>query len=640
MLKSSAKPVSYDIDITVNDDMDAFDGRTKIRIENYSEESKIFLNFGDNLTIKNVYCNEEELPLITLDNKIAIDLPKETKETEICVDYEGKMCSDQKGIFHKENIVFTQCEPENAHCVFPCIDDPQFRATFKTRIKCNKRFIALSNAQAESIETNEEYKTTTFKETIPLPTYLFALAVGEFYHIHTETKRSFPIEVYAIEEMKDFADFVVDLIPRIVDWMEEKTGIALPGDQLQVMITNDHTGMENFGLVIYGPNSSLRNMQKARESTINDSLEVFVHEISHLWMGGVTTFKSWNDLWIKEGFASFMAPLILDELRPDIGKAKQYISREYYNVLRRSTKGNERAIIDDCIKCTSDLYDSVSYAKASCLYRMLIMRIGMDKFLSIITSFLKENYLAASSYDDFVAVFSKEMKYDMKPFFDSWTKNRGIPFVIVEDRKVSQFSLSKENKLEEGKWIIPLIIKYFEDDTSKETKFILDKNEMNLNIDAAWKMINKDSAALCVTVYKGNELNNICEAAKSMQLSDIEAGSLVVNARICYEKNLICSNDVAKIINAISNYESKLVTLPAVDLLFALCEKDDFDSNLILPFFEKQNVQIRANASPGKLFIIVKALLTATTQENVINILRQNKCGKNVIKQIRVLLNK
>ena len=653
--------VKYLLDFEFDDELSKYSGMTTILFDMITKEQTIQVDFGENLSLKKVQFNNETTDFIIKNSILYIKNPKYNNNSEeqqkLYIEYEGKFNEDKKGIFHKENIVYTQCEPTYARNIFPCFDDLRYRSIFQVTITCNERFTALTNSKIikqEKITTNKI--KTIFKESIPIPTYLFAICVGELDHFSTFTKdRKFPIEIYSIPTMKGYSLTLLDFLPKVVEWMETFTNIELAGDQLQFLITNNHTGMENYGLVMYGPNPSLQDLKKAKESTYRESLNVFCHEISHLWMGGITTFTKWEYLWIKEGFATFMSSYILNEIDPNSHQLEEYYRKEYLPILFSSIKNDDSIIYNTEYKVVQDLYNTISYSKSSVIFRMLLNWIGFDKFRESISLFLKSNYLKTSDYETFVSSFSKCLDFDISPFFETWTKQRNLPIITYEDYSITQEQFieindqkqNERNELKQNNWFIPLLIKRFNKTTKeqiKEEKFILaTKTEKIDNPENDLLIINGNSSAFCLVYYKGTQFDELCELIKYNKLNNEESISIIVNTQILFENKIYNGKEASQILGCFSQYTSKQIINRCIDLINLLIQEEnqsEIDNSSIFSFFQNNLKSIKEQISTDKLLLLIKALLPITDLDNLLNLLKDNKFGKNVIKKIRSAFSK
>ena len=649
------KSIKYLLDFEFDDELSKFACQETILLDLISNEEKIILDIGDNLVVKSIALCDKKADFTIRDSLLYINNAQIEKDNvKINIEYEGKLSDEKKGIFNKESIIYTQCEPTYAKNIFPCFDNVKYRSIFSVTITANEKYVALSNSKIIAKEKlGADKMKTVFKETIPIPTYLFALCVGELIHCTSQTSnRSFPIEIYSIPSMKDYSESLINFLPKTVEWMEKFTNIDLPGDELQFLITNNHTGMENYGLVMYGPNPSLQDLKKAKQSTYQDSLEVFCHEVSHLWMGGVTTFDSWECLWIKEGFATFMSAYILNELEPTFNKLESYMRKEYCQMLFSATTADDSVIYNTNFSSAKDLYNHMSYSKASVVYRMLLNWIGFNKFKESISLFLQSNYLKTANYDSFVNAFSSTLGFDMKPFFETWTKQTNIPLIIYDNdvltqQKFIQYDAAKEvlETTERNKWFIPLLIKSFSNlnkEKVNEKQMIIDSFSQTIeNNENSILLINGNASTFCLVLYKGKHFEEICELATCGKLTNDESLALIVNSQILFQNKLLNAKDVSHLIGCFSNNESKLIIMRCIDLMYLILNDDnDLDCQSLLHFFENKINHIKEQTSVEKLLSLTKVLLSVTSLDSILNMLISNKFGKNVIKKIRATFSK
>lgn len=586
------KPLKYQPSITIDDDFQYFEGFVIIDVESTNEINCIELGAKKNLTIKNSYLNNKQVDYSRTDDKILIkcdEIPKELK-----IEFRGEFNDDTKGIFIRDNCIITQCEPTYASHIFPCFDNPQNRIQISLTLEYNKKYDAISNTPSESIEEKDDKIIKKFKETLPIPIYLFAFVVGNFDIFEERTKRGLPIKVYCISDMSEYCKSIITKLAETVDVLEKYTEKILPLEVLQFFVFSGMTGMENFGLIIYGPNRSLSNLKTAKESTKRDAFSVFVHELFHHWFSCLVTISNFEHVWIKEGLTTFMTRIFTNN---------DYLEREFLTVYKRNTQ-------------TPILYDDnfynvdTSYNKASTLFHLLFSLHGPDKFRQKIINIVKENY--------FGDIDIKKLCYHMdidKENLSKWLHFSGMPCVYYDGHKLKK----------DCDYDLPIIFTDFEKD-KKELLYVKD-NE----IEYEASVIDKECYNSMHIIYSYDHLMKISKFFEQHLISETH---LLVLLYSCLSH--LDSNIGTLLLQIASKYESKSVTSLSINLMLALCNNEIREENIpyLFEFFDSKGKAIGSECGVDKFMKVIDHLQKVYSKDEIVQSM-QGKFGKNVLKQVR-----
>ena len=317
-------PEHYDLFIDVNRADKTISGTSTITGE--AQDDTIFIN-QKYMKISAVRADGKDVDF-TVDDKdeaIKIDLGR-TGETTIAIDYSAPLTDSMMGIYpsyyelngEKKQIIGTQFETTFARQAFPCVDEPEAKATFTLSLKWDEKpgEIALGNMPETSIENGVHH----FEETVRMSTYLVAFAFGELQSKIAETKGGIKVGVFATKAHKPKElDFALDIATRAIDFYEKfyETPYPLPHSWQLALPDFSAGAMENWGLITYreaylllDPDNTSLEMKKLVATVIT-------HELAHQWFGDLVTMKWWDNLWLNESFANMMEYLSVDNLEPD-----------------------------------------------------------------------------------------------------------------------------------------------------------------------------------------------------------------------------------------------------------------------------------------------------------------------------------
>ena len=352
--------------------------------------------------------------------------------------------------------VYTLFVPMDASLAFPCFDQPDLKARFTLDVMAPAEWTVISNT-AGAVENGH----TRFEETRPISTYLFAFAAGPFEQLSSAEASAVPLRLFvrksvlarAKEEWPEVARYTRQGMEKLSAFFEQP--YPFPKYD-QVLIPGfAYGGMEHAGATFLREDGVL--FRGAPNITDHQRRSVTVlHELSHQWFGDLVTMRWFDDLWLKEGFAQYMAFHTLAELEPPDQVWKRFyetVKPIAYNI--DSTPGT--APIYQQVRNLADAksaYGPIVYQKAPSLLRVLNYRIGEDGFRGGVRIFLREHAYANATWQDLIAAFSTASKQDLRAWANAWVTQRGMPVVTVKwacsAGRLSTLEISQHDSLNEG----------------------------------------------------------------------------------------------------------------------------------------------------------------------------------------------
>ena len=271
-------------------------------------------------------------------------------------------------------LVTTQFEAADARRAFPCWDEPETKATFEISIIADNKFTAISNMP---VKTKKKIKNKTiynFSKTPIVSTYLIYLGVGEFEYL-TGKVGKIQIRVVTTKGNKSKGKFSLDLGKKLLTSYEKYFGIKYPLPKLDLIAVPDFAAgaMENWGAITFRETILLYDPKTSSTRTKQFIAEVISHEIAHQWFGNLVTMKWWNDLWLNESFATFMATKFVDKFYPEWDLWNQFVE-DAMNVAMGLDSLKTTHPIDVKVNSPAEIreiFDAISYDKGGCVLRML-----------------------------------------------------------------------------------------------------------------------------------------------------------------------------------------------------------------------------------------------------------------------------
>lgn len=535
-LPETVEPISYDIFLHPNISSFKYSGSVQIKARVKKTTSMIVLH-TKNLTINKVLVHpirlqegtsgkiaainvKEHLEFLK-NEQLAIITDRDIHQSTgilITVKFEAKLVSKLAGFYlssyktktgETRHIGTTQFEPTGARQAFPCFDEPALKATFKLSIVREKQHKALFNMP---LDKTEDYKNglvlDKFNETVKMSSYLVAFVVCDYESKSNTTKSGIHVTVYAAPDQIDQVDFALKAAVIVLDYYNQLYSIPYPLPKLDLIAIPDFAAgaMENWGLVTYRESAILYHPGESSESDRQLVALVIAHELAHQWFGNLVTFKWWDDLWLNEGFASYVEYIGTNAVDSTFKMDEQFICKTLHTALSFDSQKSSHPIHvpvhnPDEI---NEIFDSISYDKGASIIRMMKDFLGQDNFMKGITSYLNKYKFGNAVTADLWNALSDNSgsTVNVKDVMDTWTLQMGYPLVTIK-RHGSKFLLTQERFLSDGssttdahkspfgyKWHIPFRYSLeFTDGTTKKDLVWLHEGSAVIDIPKEVKFI-------------------------------------------------------------------------------------------------------------------------------------------------------
>ncbi len=388
-------------------------------------------------------------------------------ESEVGVRFTKRVRDDvifglYKSKYGKEHLLVTDLEPAEARTVFPCVDEPSYKAVFRLRVVTDKGLSVISNARVASKKTENGRVSFSFEQTPRMSTYLFFMGIGRFEEATTMSGKVSVIAASRPGQGKD-SEFIRKTSAAVLKDYEGYFGIPYPLSKLHlVALPEYHTGaMENWGAITSRePYIIVRG--DASDSDRRNAARVMAHEIAHQWFGDLVTMKWWDDLWLNESFATFMEAKVLDRLHPDWDTWRDFLRADTFRSLNADALSQTHPI-QARVKSVEEiglLFDAISYGKGASVLRMLESYIGEEAFRKGVSSYLKRFSYSNASGADLWMSLAKASGLPVTRVARAWITKPGFPLVRVEtsggEVSFSQAKFSLSRKESDELWPIPL----------------------------------------------------------------------------------------------------------------------------------------------------------------------------------------
>ena len=474
-------PVNYELTFEPDLKNFTFDGTESISAICKKNTNIISMNCAE-IKIKSctVTWNGDVIPSsVKLDEKkeqLQIKLAKKIKnDVKIDLTFQGILNDRLLGFYRSQYkqggktkfLATTQFEAADARRAFPCWDEPEAKATFDISIIADNKFTAISNMPVNSKKKLGKKTLYKFGKTPVVSTYLIYLGVGEFEYLTSKIGK-IQIRVVTTKGNKSKGKFSLDLGKKLLTSYEKYFGIKYPLPKLDLIAVPDFAAgaMENWGAITFRETILLYDPKTSSTRTKQFIAEVISHEIAHQWFGNLVTMKWWNDLWLNESFATFMATKFVDKFYPEWDLWNQFVE-DAMNVAMGLDSLKTTHPIDVKVNSPAEIreiFDAISYDKGGCVLRMLEHYVGEPNFQKGLKKYLSEFKYKNAEGKDLWDAIGKASKMPVTSMVNTWLRQPGFPLVEINQDgrtlklKQKRYLLEPDKKSIKGLWSIPLSI--------------------------------------------------------------------------------------------------------------------------------------------------------------------------------------
>jgi aminopeptidase N len=471
-LPKEVVPIEYSVRIVPSIDKFTFTGTETVKLSVRRPVRQLVLNALE-LEVADASIDGKALPdsAIKIDKKselLTVALPSELAAGEhtLGLSFTGKINQQGQGLFYvpyqeygngtKKIMLGTQFEATDARRFFPCWDEPVFRARFQLTVVVPENWLAVSNMPIESEEKSAGGKEVRFATTPPMSSYLNVFVAGELDLIESRSGGTH-LRVIATKGKAEMGRYALDATAQILQYYNDYFGLPYPLPKLdQIALPGGFGGaMENWGGITYYESTLLFDPKRSSAETKQNIYEVIAHEIAHQWFGDLVTMAWWDNLWLNEGFASWMGTKCTVHFNP---QWEVWLRRNLpRDPTRRFGIAKEQAMEGDARSTTHPIqqpiateaeansaFDDITYKKGQSFLRMLESFLGDDVFRDGVRRYIAAHKYSNSTTADLWNALSEASKKPVGEIATGWTEQPGFPVVKVKREGEGKVALIQE----------------------------------------------------------------------------------------------------------------------------------------------------------------------------------------------------
>jgi len=483
-----------------------------------------------------------EFSLNEKDEKLTIKLAKKIKgKAKLSIKFTGTLNDRLLGFYKSQYkdrkgktkyLATTQFEAADARRAFPCWDEPAVKATFDVSLLVDKHLDAISNMPVISKKKTGTKILHKFGRTPIMSTYLLYLGVGEFEYLHGKL-RNIKIRIVTTKGNKNKGKLSLDFTKKFLGEYEKYFGIRYPLPKLDMIAIPDFAAgaMENWGAITFREAILLYDAKTSSTRTKQYIAEVISHELAHQWFGNLVTMKWWNDLWLNESFATFMATKIVNKFYPEWDLWDQFLGDAMLEAMSLDALKNSHPINVDVKHPAQirEIFDAISYDKGGNVLRMLENYVGIENFRKGLKYYLTQHKYSNAEGQDLWKSIGRVAHKPVDAMMKTWIDQVGYPVVDVK-RNNSKVSLTQRRFLSDGsissknRWAIPIHI----EEGNHESSILMksQKSVMSLKNTDSNFIINSGRYGFYRVQYDDNSLVNLSLLIDEKILNHVDRWSL------------------------------------------------------------------------------------------------------------------
>lgn len=478
--KMNISDLQYQLQFDIPEEKSAeIPGKNKIIFNLESTDQDLQIDFRENANlIKSVKANGK-VSAYRFESEHIIIPKEELKQGQNAIELE--FVAGNTSLNRNDEFLYTLFVPDRARTAFPCFDQPNLKASFELSLSVPSHWKAMGNGKLNQVKKDGDRTTYYFAKTKPLPTYLFSFVAGKFETItrkHNGREHTMYHRETDPEKLANNTDEIFRLLFESLDWLEEYTDVAYPFAKYDIVVipSFQYGGMEHTGATLY--NASRMFLDKnATKNRLLARANLIAHETAHMWFGDLVTMKWFDQVWLKEVFANFLADKITNPSFPEMNHDLKFQMAHFPSSFSvdRTTGANPINQVLPNLKDAGTVYGAIIYHKSPIVMNMLENITGKEALKKGLQTYMKDYAYGNASWEDLIAILDATTEFDLKQWSKVWVDKAGRPTIQCnlesENGKISKLSISQTDaKGNPGDWTQDLHLIFGYKNESKRIK--------------------------------------------------------------------------------------------------------------------------------------------------------------------------
>lgn len=608
-LPSHIQPTFQNIELTADPDKPDYSGKTQIDLTISKETTKVgFYQLGLTITRAVLVGEGKTIPLTVTEGDYNINWANASTSISkgkyrLDIEFNGLINTKSDGMylsaFEGKNYIFTQFEDMYARQAFPSFDEPSFKIPYQLTISAPEKHTVISNTPVESRSVEKGIQTVKFKKTKPMPTYIVAYAIGEMDSSEI-TGLSVPGRVYTPKGYADKTKFVVKHTPGILAALEDYFGIDYPYEKLDFIAVPNFTfgAMENAGLITYRSESLLLDDEPGLTEQTGP-LNVIAHELAHQWYGNLVTMAWWDDLWLNEAFASWMASKIMDKLYPEQNFSARLVQEGAFSDDASPTTKP----IKKLVRTQPEVMDGLglNYSKGESILQMMERLVGNEAFQKGVHTYMQKHKWSNTEANDLWKVLASVSDIDVPAMMKTYLEQAGYPLIeFGDDGRITQTRYHLAGaQVNEQVWTVPLPLTYkLNGNIQRKLVFLNDQETVvSALAEADWIYPNADALGYFRWKVPGKKLVALLDDLS--ELNSREKNNVLNNSNALLLAGELSMGEHMTVLNALAQDEDPQIARTVMGSLSSLnylvddnneADFTTFVEGKLMPWFERLGV--------------------------------------------------
>ena len=520
-LPGDVRPVEYDLHLEPDLDAGTFRGELSLTVRLERPMRTIAMHAAglrfDEVAVR-VWGDRYpgKARVVAPDEVVELSFPRElpSGRMTLALRYRGELGEQLRGFYKASSdgkrYAFTQFEAADARRMLPCFDEPCFKARFRLSVTVADGLAVVSNSAIEKEErVGDQRRTVHFALTPPLSTYLLALAVGPLEASAERLCGSTPIRVWHVPGTGDLVDFALEAAAASLERLENYFAIPYPYGKLDLVAVPDVEAgaMENAGAVFFRETLLLLDPATVSLAERKRAAEVIAHELAHMWYGDLVTMAWWDDLWLNEAFATWMAYRVIDDWKPE-WRMWHSFEHDRSAALALDALTNTHPIyakVRSVAEATEN-FDVITYEKGAAVVRMLERYLGAEAFRDGVRIYMRRHREGNAIAQDLWHALEEAAEREVSRVAKAWIEKAGFPLVelkrngkrgldVVQERFFADPRVPRSERREA--WPVPLVVKWGGANGGSVERHLVDRPTQRLKSDgvaqATWVFGNAEA---------------------------------------------------------------------------------------------------------------------------------------------------